>query len=451
MRNTVLMPVVGALDRMPSWGREACEPAAWAEWFRELLDAVQEVGRRFTRGLLQTVLDRTVVRRDRWAKECGQRYVRCPNCGSEVWFYDQSGAEEKGFHSLSGNVSLMRYPVRCRCGKHFYPLDTILGLGRHTMFPLLQRVSTFLAAVLPDALAARVLKMTTGAPHAPNTVAARALELGQAAVARQKDDMELEVQHLQEAARQIDGPVDGHLSVDGLMVPLNEKPKEEDGSHKEARVAVLTLKDSEGKVIAKIRIARLTDLSVFLKSLSLLVEDAAESIPNLRRFYLHADGAPWIMSFATTHEFLQFILDWYHLKEKVWSLASESGFDRTPHRMDRLKEIVDALWQGRPAHAVRLLKNMRFPYASLRETRDDIVSYIDQRKAQLPNYKWYSERSMTIGSGEVEGAGKHVIANRLKGSGMRWRADHADAIMAARCSIFNETWEHDLIQANLYH
>lgn len=53
------------------------------------------------------------------------------------------------------------------------------------------------------------------------------------------------------------------------------------------------------------------------------------------------------------------------------------------------------------------------------------------------------------GSGEIEGAAKHVVSNRLKNAGMRWSEEGADATIAARCTILNETWGIDLLGANL--
>jgi len=317
------------------------------------------------------------------------------------------------------------------------------------MFPLLQGFSAFLASFLPESVAAKALEMLTGCAHSPRTVAARAQELGRAVAARQETGMELEVGILQQAAAQARGPVDLHLSVDGTMVPLNEKPKDQEGSHMEARVAVLTLEDSMGNTLTKIRLARLTELPVFLQCLSELIQEARETLPHLRRFYLHGDGAVWIEGFADAHAFLTFILDWYHLKEKVWGITEKWGFERTEHRMQRLQEATDALWRGDSANAIEILKSMRFPYPSLGTARDEVVAYIAARTDRIPNYRWHSDRSLTIGSGEVEGAAKHIITNRLKGSGMRWSPENADAIIAARCSILNGTWEYDLLKANL--
>jgi hypothetical protein len=438
------------LARFPSAEEGYVDSGGLAEWFRDFLGVVQEAGRFFARALLQALLEVTVMAWDQAAKRQGSRPCPCPCCGSLVWSYAGAEPDKKDFDSLFGTVRLWRYPARCeKCGESFYPLDSVLGLGRHTMFPLLQRFSAFLACFLPESVAAQALEMLTGSHHSPRTIAARAKELGRAAAARQEAGMDVEVEILQQAAAQAEGPVDLHLSVDGTMVPLNEKPKEEEGSHKEARVAVLTLEDSMGNTLTKIRLARLTELAVFLRCLSELILEAHETIPHLRRFYLHADGALWIEGFAEAHAFLTFFLDWYHLKEKVWGLTQEWGFQRTEHRIQRLQEATNALWHGDSAKAIEILKSMRFPYLSLGTARDNVVAYIWARKDCIPNYRWHSDRSLSIGSGEVEGAAKHIITNRLKGSGMRWSPENADAIIAARCSILNGTWEYDLLNANL--
>ena len=49
------------------------------------------------------------------------------------------------------------------------------------------------------------------------------------------------------------------------------------------------------------------------------------------------------------------------------------------------------------------------------------------------DYPRYLANGWQIGSGPVESACKTVVANRLKGSGMRWGEDGSDASATSAC------------------
>jgi hypothetical protein len=47
----------------------------------------------------------------------------------------------------------------------------------------------------------------------------------------------------------------------------------------------------------------------------------------------------------------------------------------------------------------------------------------------LVQYPDYLRRGFPIGSGAVEGACKHVVADRFGGGGMRWKLETADPVI----------------------
>ena len=59
------------------------------------------------------------------------------------------------------------------------------------------------------------------------------------------------------------------------------------------------------------------------------------------------------------------------------------------------------------------------------------------------DYPRYLAHGWQIGSGPVESACKTVVANRLKGSGMRWGEDGSDAVCHLRALYFSQPgqWE----------
>jgi hypothetical protein len=74
--------------------------------------------------------------------------------------------------------------------------------------------------------------------------------------------------------------------------------------------------------------------------------------------------------------------------------------------------------------------------------RDEVVGYFGNQSHRM-DYPTYRANGWQIGSGPVESACKTVIGERMKGGGMRWGSDGADAVGHLRalfCSADNQ-WE----------
>jgi hypothetical protein len=57
------------------------------------------------------------------------------------------------------------------------------------------------------------------------------------------------------------------------------------------------------------------------------------------------------------------------------------------------------------------------------------------------DYPTYRAAGWPIGSGSVESSHKHVVQARLKGTGMHWRPEHINPMLALRLALLNERWE----------
>lgn len=80
--------------------------------------------------------------------------------------------------------------------------------------------------------------------------------------------------------------------------------------------------------------------------------------------------------------------------------------------------------------------------ASARAAHADCVRYFQNHYHRM-DYPRYVANGWQIGSGPVESACKTVVANRLKGSGMRWGEDGSDAVCHLRALYLSQTgqWE----------
>ena len=94
-----------------------------------------------------------------------------------------------------------------------------------------------------------------------------------------------------------------------------------------------------------------------------------------------------------------------------------------------MKEIRDA----GPTRLIASLRRSRRRRhdADKQAALDGLLGYVVQRRDRL-RYPTFRKRGIDIGSGPVESACRHVIARRLKGSGMRWRTDNAEAMLRLR-------------------
>lgn len=55
-------------------------------------------------------------------------------------------------------------------------------------------------------------------------------------------------------------------------------------------------------------------------------------------------------------------------------------------------------------------------------------------------YAYCDQAGLPVGSGCVESANKLVIEARLKGAGMHWRRDHAEAMVGLRTIVGTDRW-----------
>ena len=138
------------------------------------------------------------------------------------------------------------------------------------------------------------------------------------------------------------------------------------------------------------------------------------------------------------------ILDFYHAKEHLVELAQSLYGEDEPARQTWLDEVCHRLkHEGGPA-VRRLLEALDLggTSATMREVHRQQVQYFRNHEHRM-DYPTYVRNGWQIGSGPVESACKTVVGNRLKGGGMRWGEDGADAVCHLRALYLSEPacWE----------
>jgi hypothetical protein len=371
----------------------------------------------------------------------------CAACRGTARF---CGRRERIVVTRHGELRFARRYYHCAgCGDGFAPLDRRLGLdGYGTTAPVrawladLGRDGTFETAV-------RRLETFTGVRLSESTAARTTVEVGR----------RLRAEELQEAERLLRGeavprrtrwpPQRLYLSLDGSMAPLRD-PWKRDGSqgalhcrYGECKTAVCyqTRGDGHGNPVVARRqyTATLEPVEVFEKlAAGLAYHCGSDQAPEMA---VLADGLGYNWRIAEEYfpEALQ-ILDFYHALEHLHTLArlclegsqGAAGNDG----------VSPAAWVG--AQKEKLLQDgvaevsaaiaaLPAPSQEARECREETYGYF-VRNAERMRYRTFLEAGYQIGSGVMEAACKTVVHQRLDQSGMHWRPETADAVVALRAN-----------------
>jgi hypothetical protein len=140
-------------------------------------------------------------------------------------------------------------------------------------------------------------------------------------------------------------------------------------------------------------------------------------------------------------------LDVCHVVEKLWELGHrfhKEGSEELNTWVEDLKELV---YQGRAAKLVERLKTLlkQVPMGGpgnkgRRQALKKLIGYLEPR-LEMMRYREWIEQDLVIASGQVEGAVRHVVGERMDCAGMRWIPGLAEALLHLRCIELNGDWD----------
>jgi len=140
-------------------------------------------------------------------------------------------------------------------------------------------------------------------------------------------------------------------------------------------------------------------------------------------------------------------LDVCHVVEKLWALGPRFHREGSVELTAWVEEFKALLYGGRAAELVeRLRACLRQVPAhgpgtkGRRQGLKALIGYLAPRLEMMRYAEWV-EQDLVIGSGQVEGAARHVVGERLDGAGMRWLQGKAEAVVQLRCIELNGDWE----------
>jgi len=159
-----------------------------------------------------------------------------------------------------------------------------------------------------------------------------------------------------------------------------------------------------------------------------------------------SDGAPWIWDrldwvigrAGLDPKRVERVLDCCHAVHHV-NLALQAPGLAEARRTATYRTLRHQLRVGRSREVVATLRKMARarPFDSAVWVE---IEYLDKHEVHL-RYDWFKYRGSPPGSGAVEGAIRRVIDLRLKGNGIYWEEENAEAMLVSRAAAPTGRWQ----------
>lgn len=147
------------------------------------------------------------------------------------------------------------------------------------------------------------------------------------------------------------------------------------------------------------------------------------------------DGAKSIRAdlLALFGQNVRVILDWYHLKTRVYQQLSMVAHGKK-EREGWQNSLLPLLWCGEVESALEFLWGLKARNAS---ALSDLVGYLEKHRSEIIDYSLRQQAGKPIGSGRMEKGVDQVIGRRQKGKGMSWTKLGTRALALLTCAELN--------------
>jgi hypothetical protein len=409
------------IDRIVERVRERLE----AEWPEGETDAtgVEEIVSRIEREVLQEVTEEML--REQSQRRTGNQSP-C-GCGGTARYRKHTALEVV---TLFGRVHVRRPYFYCsRCGEGHCPLDRQWGLGPGNTTPGVQDLITAVAAFEAYQYVPILLPRVRAQVHlGVKTIELIAQRLGRAVAPDPPPGYGAAQRPLAVAA-------------DGVIMPMR-------GGGKEARCGgVYEPYFNSGRTpadCAELRKEYFATLESRETLMARLCARAAARRPGAEAVIAAlGDGADWIWDGFAKHlpgrvePGAPWAADFYHVSERLGKIApamfGESAAGKRAGQQWREAQERE-LQQWGPGKLLEALAAWEPTTAAGQKVREDQLRYFRNQRERM-NYPEYLRQGFPIGSGAVEGACKHVVSDRFRGTGMRWKSKTAEPLLQVRAAL----------------
>lgn len=420
----------------------------------EFCQQVRELAEGWAAEMWTTVVEATSAGADTWVRDQGGRWLRqmfgvaltaraeqvgvagvCP-CGGPARFRQRRPVRVHTVVPGRDVATTLLYGQCAACHRGVWPLLEELGTDAEGFTPALQALATLAGVIEPyEAASTELLERFASVQVSVDKIHALVASEGPRAPT------------VVPVAAALAPPPTGPLvvGIDGGMIFV-------DGRWQEVKLSCLyEMTDrvetpTRGSLTARQVIAVRGTPETLAAQLWPLAE--ARGAPE-RRVAVLGDGAPWIWNLAAELFVDRVeILDWYHADEHVSAVARVLYGEGTEKAATWRDAQLDRLWTDRVDQTIEALRFLG-PHqrtVAKRTAVADLTRYLATNQHRM-QYQTFRAAGYPIGSGAVESAVSHVVQQRMKRVGMRWRAAGADAMLALR-SIYRSTGAWDRFWAN---
>jgi len=137
------------------------------------------------------------------------------------------------------------------------------------------------------------------------------------------------------------------------------------------------------------------------------------------------------------------ILDLFHVMEYLWKAAHcfhpEGSAEAEEFVTQRLRKLLLG-HVGRVIGGLRQMGTKQALRRGAKKTLKQVIGYF-QSNRKFMRYDEYLAAGYPIGSGVAEGACRHLVKDRMEGTGMRWRIAGAQAMLDLRAVYLSDEWD----------
>jgi hypothetical protein len=371
---------------------------------------------------------------------------------------------QQEYSGIAGKFLVERsiYVPRSREGKAICPLEIRAGIVEGGWTPLAARLmSRAVASTTPKEAATLIAEW--GGMKPSSSSLDRLPKALSAKWETERQAFEAELRSQEQIPREA---VAVGVSLDGVLVPLKkgeyaeeaeeEQPKTQKRSqgpagYKEVGCGTMSFYDADGERLETVRYARMPEpKKADLKS---ELEAELQSVFSVRpdlQLVLLADGAVDNWTFleglpkrlGRVRDPGKEAVDLFHVLERVKkALDAYYGEDSSDSRAEFARMRI---WlREQDDGAERVLRGLRYrrkrSTGSTKKTIAAQIKYFEKRKERM-RYKQLLDQKLPVGSGVVEAACKTLASERMKRSGMSWRAEGGQAILTFRSLIQSNRW-----------
>jgi hypothetical protein len=326
---------------------------------------------------------------------------------------------------------------QCKTGAH--PLDDRLGVTG-SISPQGQRLLCLAGGSWSFDCAAKHLQELCGVKVSDNTVRAVCQQQG-----KQMATWQREAREAREPFQQASGDIE--FTTDGTMVNTQE-------GWREMRLGIFA-KRPRGKPATadEWRTRTLPTTTVRLAFAAIEKSErfgarwgcwaARLGIRDTSQVSVLADGARWIWEQTSMHlGGATEVLDIYHGLERVSQTSHVLYGEGSEAAKSWADQVGGAMIAGGwPAVAEQLAQTKK---TVRRKAALKALNTLDGYLGRQPEHLRYRERlaeGRAIGSGQAEGACKHMIGRRLKQTGARWRVQRVNRMAGLCCLMYSDHWD----------